>query len=317
MRQVSTRFFFSAILVIFNQMALAGPWFTGPILAPAGRTIPRGHTNLETYAFDTRNNGAFDNNGRKNASLNSSSNVFIPIFTHGMADNVDIQFSLPYAFNRNRDGHSNHIGDTALALGFQLIEQKESKWIPNLRVSVQQIFPTGDYTDLDPAYNGADASGEGSYQTVIGLNFQHLMQFNDINYLRTRFIVTGLYAASTTLNGSSIYGGSRSTDGNIRPGNFYSFDLAGEFTLTQNWVLVMEGFSSHRGSTHFTGFPGRNEDRTLSKVGRGMVINYSIAPAIEYNFNQNVGIIAGRWFSLAGRNTANFVTYAVAINAFF
>ena len=32
----------------------------------------------------------------------------------------------------------------------------------------------------------------------------------------------------------------------------------------------------------------------------------SFAPAIEYNFNENCGLIAGSWFSAAGRNSWEF-----------
>ena len=39
------------LLLFFANAAIAGPWLTGPLLAPAGRTIPAGHFNFEPYGF--------------------------------------------------------------------------------------------------------------------------------------------------------------------------------------------------------------------------------------------------------------------------
>jgi hypothetical protein len=46
----------------------------------------------------------------------------------------------------------------------------------------------------------------------------------------------------------------------------------------------------------------------------GSAWRFGFAPAIEYNFNSRIGIIAGaRWFA-AGRNTSATITPVVAIN---
>ena len=39
----------------------------------------------------------------------------------------------------------------------------------------------------------------------------------------------------------------------------------------------------------------------------------TIAPAVEYNFNQHVGLIAGPWFSLRGKNTTEFFGLVAAL----
>ncbi|MCB1827280.1 MAG: hypothetical protein KDH94_02560 [Coxiellaceae bacterium] len=43
--------------------------------------------------------------------------------------------------------------------------------------------------------------------------------------------------------------------------------------------------------------------------------SFSIAPAIEYNFNGNLGIIAGVWFGVDGRNTPEFASYVFSLDA--
>jgi hypothetical protein len=316
MRYIFAGFALSTML-LYNEAALAEPWFTGPLLATAGKTTARGHTNFEVYGFRTINHGRFNNARELEQTSRFTSTVVNPVFCHGITDNLDLQFSIPYAYNESQHRRFHKFGDAAVTLGYQLIEQKDSKWRPNLRGTVQEILPSGTFTELDPSLNGTDATGTGSYQTVFGLNFQHLHKFNDVNYLRTRLNLNFAYAAPVDITGLSVYGGTPDTVGRINPGNFYALDLAGEYTLSQHWVAVMETFISRREPTHFSGFIGRNPDGTPGAIGHGVVELYTLAPAIEYNFTSNVGLIAGPWFTVAGRNTSRFISYVLALNAYW
>jgi hypothetical protein len=44
---------------------------------------------------------------------------------------------------------------------------------------------------------------------------------------------------------------------------------------------------------------------------------WSVAPAIEYNWSKNVGLIVGSWFSFAGRNSVRFISGVAALNIYF
>src|SRR5262245_301806 len=111
----------------FLNTAWADPWFTGPLLAPSGHTIRSGHTNLEVYFFDRTNNGFYTRHGV--ISLPDSRNIVgSPIFSHGLMDNVDFQFGIPYVYNKVPGAYSSGFGDATLNLGYQLIEQKKSDW---------------------------------------------------------------------------------------------------------------------------------------------------------------------------------------------
>ncbi|WP_028389572.1 hypothetical protein [Legionella fairfieldensis] len=310
-------FFVWFIFLFSNQIVLAEPWFTGPLLAAAGRTVPNGHTSIEVYNFYTLNLGGYNNHWVRVRRPTSNSIVFNPVFTHGITDKMDIQFSLPDAYNRSHGANAHYIGDTSIALGYQLIEQKESKWQPNLRLSLQEIIPLGHFKNLDPSMNGTDVSGLGSYQTVFALNFQHLLQFNEINYLRTRLVLNYVYAARVDIQGVSVYGGTYRTEGIIRPGNLSSIDLAGELILKQNWVAVMETFIARRDRSHFRGIIGNEPDGTPGTIGHGTIDLITLAPALEYNFNANVGLIGGPWFVVTGRNASKFISYIIALNAYW
>jgi len=308
---------FGVILILSSTLLQASPWFTGPILAPAGKTIPRGHINLETYGFFTENIGNFDRSWRLVRGGGGQTTQINPLFSYGLADGVDMQFSLPYIINRSHDRTGKYLGDSSALLGLQLIEQKESLWRPNLRFTVQQIIPTGRYDHLNADNEGTDATGSGSYQTAFALNFQHLLELPYAHYLRTRLSITYQYAQYADIQGRNSFGGNTMTSGKIRPGNLSSFDLAGELTITQHIVAVMEGFYLTRQVTKFKGFPGMDRHGLPLTIGRGDVEELSLAPALEYNFTENYGIIAGVWFSTEGKDAPDFKSTVIAFNAFW
>lgn len=299
------------------EISFAGPWYTGPLLAPAGHTIPKGHTNFEMYGFFTEIQGAYNGNGQVSGTPGVRNYVANPIFSHGLTDKVDIQYGVPYNFNQNQNIHARAVGDISVTLGYQMLEQRQSKWRPDLRVTLQETLPSGNYNHLNPALRGTDATGSGSYQTALNLNFQHVLHLKGIHYYRTRLSLGYAYAADVMIDDFSTYGGNPTTRGVIRPGNQASIDLAGELSLTQRWVAVMEAYASNRQATTFTGNPGVDSNGMLNSIGRGAAKFVSLAPAIEYNFSPNIGIIGGVWFTLDGRNTAKFSSTVIALNAYW
>lgn len=309
------------ILLLFcalPPLVFAGPWFTGPLLAPAGHTIPKGHTNFEIYGFDVMTNGRYNQFGQVESSPLFRNLVSTPILTHGFTDWLDVQLIVPYTFNSTRGVHYDRLTDMNTSLGFQLVEQKGSPKRADLRILLQQTFPTGKFERLNPAFLGTDSTGLGSYQTQIGLNLQYLKEIFPSHYLRTRLILTHLYASAVTVHGLNSYGGTLSTRGKIKPGSENALDLAFEFTLTQHWVAVLEGTFSKGRETLFNGeLDFGNIGPPSANIGNGDFSQKSLAPALEYNFNQNIGLIGGVWFPFAGKNTGHFMTYALALNTYW
>lgn len=309
-------FFF---IYTFSSQGFAGPWFTGPILAPAGHTIPKGHTNLEIYGLDVHTDGQYDPSGKLIHRPLFKSFVANPILTHGFTDWLDVQLTLPYVFNATRGVNYNRLTDINAALGFQLVEQKGSPKRADVRILVQETFPTGKYEGLNPQKLGTDSTGLGSYQTQVGLDFQYLLEVFNSHYLRTRLILSHLYTSPVQVHGLSSYGGTPTTKGRISSGEENNADLAFEFTLTQNWVAVMEGTISQGSSTLFNGVLdfGNIGGPQSANIGSGSYRQTALAPALEYNFNANVGLIGGVWFPVSGKNTSHFTTYVLALNAFW
>jgi hypothetical protein len=51
-------------------------------------------------------------------------------------------------------------------------------------------------------------------------------------------------------------------------------------------------------------------------MGGPSIESLSLAPAIEYSWSANFGMIAGVWFTAAGRNSTVFANGIVAINVY-
>ena len=77
-----------------------------------------------------------------------------------------------------------------------------------------------------------------------------------------------------------------------RPGNVFSADVAWEYSLTREWVLALD--------------LTRNSDRVSA-----------FAPAIEYNWRPDMGILVGVRAIPAGPNNAPSLTPAIALNMVF
>lgn len=309
----SSRFALFIGMFCYFAQAISGPLFTGPLLARSGHTMPAGHYDFEPYLFYTDNRAVFGrhwNLVHVPTTINMQAN---PLLTYGLNNWMDVQFLFPYAINSvNMPNPYHRFSDITVLMGFQLIEQHG--WWPDFRLSIAETLPTGKYENANQA--GNNVTGLGSYQTTIGLNFQYLYHFGGERYLRTRFVADYNYASNVRIHGRSTYGGFPATKGTIHLGYMANADLAFEYTWTRHWAVVMEGYINHRQSTHFQGIIG-NPPSSPAKIGHQIVNEITLAPAIEYNWNEHIGIIAGEWFTLAGQDTNDFLSTVVAINIFW
>ncbi len=293
------------LLLFFTNAVIASPWMTGPLLAANGKTIPVGHINIEPYTFYSVYPKKF-----RNFETN-------PVLSVGLTNFLDIQAAFPYDFNWNSGKYTSNNVDYALGLGIQVMRQKEHSWLPDLRITVQEVFPTGKYEHLDPKKFGTDQTGSGSYQTSVGFNFQSVVELYKQHYLRTRLNFIGGTGSNVKVDGLSAFGGNEMSNGKVNIGNSYSADLAFEYSLTQNWVPVFEMLFVTSSATGFAGNPGFTPQGTLETLGGPGGKQLSLAPAIEYNFSANLGLIGGVWFSVTGPPAGQFTTYTLALNYFF
>jgi hypothetical protein len=312
------RFIFFVLGILLSSGIMASPWYTGPLIASNTNTTAVGHFNLETYGFYTVYPDDFKN-------LEPS-----VILSTGITNFLDIQVGVPYDFSWDYGVSSHGIADTSVGVGLQLMEQKGRRWYPDMSLFIQELFPTGKFQNLNPKLLNTDQLGGGSYQTSVALDFQYTAELDADHYLRGRLSLVGAKGSVVNVNGANAYGGLPSTHGKIYPGNSYSADIALEYTLTQHWVPVFEAIYVTSADSTFRGYAG---DITLDlslppigttggnpgftpggAIGGGGGRQFSLAPALEYNFSENLGIIGGVWFSISGPADAQYTSYVLALN---
>lgn len=324
------------ILFLMNQNSYAEPWFTGPLLAYTGQTVPRGHINGNLSFSNAQITNVYSSSWQLQPTPTANSAQISPQFAYGLTDHMDLQLNGAYFINQFNRANYEHISDTSIMLGYQALTQPKNNLWPDLRITLQEILPTGLYDKFSLSKSGTEATGLGSYQEIIGFNFQYLTHIHDAHYLNSFLNVTYTHAGTVTINGLSSYGGTTLTHGRIAPGDSISTDIAGELTLTQNWVAVMEANVIFQQGTKFKGtvgdpsldvdpitslsyqqFPTRHNRGGSPNLNGGSLSEISLAPAMEYNFSVNYGVIMGVWFTVAGRNTPAFVTPMFQFNGFW
>lgn len=320
------------------------PWFTGPLLAQPAVTIEPGKVNLELFNFNIRSDAVYDSQTKIRPVYANTSNQMIPQLTIGLTSTLDIELQPVLISNYFKNKSATTIGDTMVMLGMQALKQHENSLQPDLRITLSEILPSGHYEGLSAQNYALEATGLGTYQTGIDFNFQRLLALPKDYYLNTHLSVGYLYSNAVHVDGYSSYGGTAHTNGDVKPGSVYTFDLAEELSLSQHWVVVLEGFYQYQDSDRFYGDYGntdinfRKKTRQeikealsrlmpskhnisslfleLPKVGNSVVNMLSFAPALEYNFSKEFGVILGTWFSFYGKNTPDFGSVALGINIF-
>jgi hypothetical protein len=181
-------------------------------------------------------------------------------------------------------------------------------------VNYSHRFPTGAYDRLNE--NPLDAIGNGADVDTFSLMAQQYVWLANGRPLRFRAVASySLPPNRVDLNGANAYASDVPQDfhGGIRLGNSFGISTSVEYSINPQWVLAMDltynltGSSILKGSSGTGDYERRNSSRNV----------YSLAPAIEYNFNDRFGLIGGVQFSFAGRNNDAFITPMAAFNMVF
>lgn len=290
------------------------PWFTGSLLSFAPAVVPIGYMNLEAYF------PIFDFFGEYNKHWHAQSVprllTISPIFFFqtGLSESIEIA-ALPQLFyNQSRGQSFVGIGDLPIGLGFQLLTEKEGSWRPSIKLIAQETFPLGKYQHLNPKKMDTDSIGLGSYLSMLGFSIGKLFHISGVHYFAPRFNFLYTYHSPVHVRGFNAYGGGFGTRGKVRPGNSFTALFAMECSLTRNWTFALDVDYIHFDKTRFSGKKGVDEFGAPASVTIPSSEQFSLAPAIEYNFSEKLGIIAGSWFSIGGRNADQFVSGIIALN---
>lgn len=290
------------------------PWYTGPLITASASMMPVGMGNTQPYIFVVDNYASY-NEDRQSIDLPSDLVQLkgTGLLQTGVTDNFDFTLNFfgqgNWQFNESGGG----FGDMNVVAGFLIY--KQSRYVPQMKLTISETFPTGKYKRLDP--HGLHGIGAGAYSTQVGLAFGKILFWTTKHPMNTRLFLG--YQLSTVVNvsGFNTYGGGYGCHGRVRPGNQFAADFGYEISLTQRWVAAIDVVYTATNRTKFHGHPGTDKLGAPAAVGSGYSDNLSLAPAFEYNWNPSLGIIAGVQFSVYGRNSLNFVSGILSVTYSF
>lgn len=282
------------------------PSFTGTLLSTRGATVDEGHVVVMPYFYSTEFGGLYNNNWRIQSASVSRTNILQTYVIYGLTSRIDVEIGPQWVGNHAENESSVGFGDFPLQIGFHALHQREDSWVPDIRIWVQETFPTGSFTDLSPTKTGLTGTGGGSYATTLGIGAQKIFRFGDDHVLRGRMNASYGFYSPVTVEGFNSYGGGFGTLGRVQPGSVTTLTLAGEYALMRHVVLALDISFQFANATRFTGNPGIAVSGSPATVGKGYSELLTVAPAVEYIWNTHLGVIAGPWLSLRGQNATQF-----------
>lgn len=292
------------------------PWFAGTLLEFSSTNQDPGSVNLQPYFFNTLYYGDYDNNWSMSSMKNYYQLIESIYGEIGITKRFQIEFNIQTQSTFFDNKVSSHFGDLSLKAGLQFLWDEKGKAQPNLRLIIAETFPTGSYQMLDPYFSGRDASGQGAYSTLITLLASKILYTIPCHAIYTNASLSFGYVSPVKIKGVSTYGGDSLTRGKLDQRFFWQADFSFEYSLTQNWVFACDFIFSNLLKTTFHG-EENSLDRMQNSVSTLSTNLFTITPAIEYNFNADLGLIIGSTFSVIGQNTNAFIQPIISITYTF
>ncbi|MBS0649413.1 MAG: hypothetical protein JSS10_09365 [Verrucomicrobia bacterium] len=297
-----------------------GPWFTGPLLTPSGHVIPFGHQNYEPYLYWFDLMGEYDNHWHFNSTPHFKTFESQTAWQFGIFPKAELDFISQFVYNNCKGKHFWRVADQPIAMAFQLLMDEPGGWYPAIKVRVGAVIPLGKYDRLNPKQFETDSAGLGNWAPSLGLTSIRTFHFGRDHFLAWRMNVNYTFTVPIPVHGLSLYGGAPSsqgvkgTRGTVYPGNILVIQQGFEYSFTLNWAVALDLMYQHNNRNRFSGHspPGTKPVLPSAEL-------FSIAPAVEYNFNENIGMIFGPWVTVAGRNDSNtdqFLAWVFAINVY-
>jgi Putative MetA-pathway of phenol degradation len=297
-----------------TRQSLNDTWWTGPMLAASASTLPRGHVLLEPYLFDVIVLGRFDRDGARRDVPRAHGVGSLTYMLYGLTDRFTAGLIPTAGFNMRTGTASSSgpgMGDLTLSAQYRLSQFRPGHRIPTISVVLQETLPTGKYHRLD---RGNDGFGSGAHTTKLALYLQHYFWLPNERILRTRLDVSHAFSNSVYVEDVSVYGTEKGFRGRAHPGSSFFIDSSWEYSLKRNLVLALDVTYGHDRNTRVIGRNISLPDPPRVQFDSGSRDAFGLAPAIEYSWNANIGVLLGVRIIPAGRNVSATVTPAIAIN---
>ena len=280
-------------------------WWTGPMLAASPNTLPHGHILIEPYFFDVHT---------------EKSNFFgnLTYALYGLVDRLTVGSIINAGYVVPDEGPRSSgvgFGDLTLQASYRLTQFKKGGWMPTTAVVFQETLPTGKIRQSrKPA---------GRWHWERSLHHRHralraivLLAAEPPNTSCAREPHTDVLALGG-LDNVSVYGTGQGFRGTAKPGATFAALGALEYSITRSWVLALDVQFNRASNTRVSGFdstdpPIPNPPSILFNSGSRH--SFAFAPAIEYSWTPNIGVLLGTRIIPSNPKTTRSITPAIAIN---
>lgn len=291
-------------------------WWTGPMLANTAATAPRGHFLIEPYLFDVSTQGSFDHHGTRHSTAHANSYGSLTYMVFGLTDKWGLGAIPTFSYNMATGGPSSAgpvVGDLTLQVQRRLTQFEPCRWVPTISAAVQETLPTGRYDQL--GNRPADGVGAGAYTTNLEFLSQMYFWMPNRRIVRMRLNVTDAISSNVHVEGVSVYGTGAGFSGHAKPGSSFFVDAAWEYSVTRRWALALDATYRNTRNTRVTGYDSESGHGMMPvEMDSGVSDAYGFAPAIEYSWRPNIGVLLGVRLIPVGRNTNETITPTIAIN---
>jgi hypothetical protein len=290
------------------------PWYTGSLIAESANNVDKGQINIQPYLYYTDNYGEY----RRRHHI---PNTFIfqseTSFQIGITKWLDFTVDATAYYSEKEKKDSFKFGDITGSFGIQVMKEKDLTYQPSIRIKIEQSFPTGKYNNLNPNKKGIDSSGSGSYETEFQFLMSKVIYWFTNHPIAWRLNLMYTLPTNVKVKNFNTYGGGYNTKGTVKPDKIFTGIVAFEFSFTQRWVYAMDIVYIYTTKATFKGIPGTLEDGTTASNTLPSSYQLSLAPAIEYNFNENLGALGGMQFTVKGRNSMEFYSGIISVTYTF
>lgn len=297
----------------FHQ-SLDDAWWTGPMLAPSANTLPPGHFLIEPYLYDVITQGFYNSSGSRVRAPHANSFGSLTYALYGLANKFTVGMIPIFGYNEVSSGPNSagiEAGDLTVQAQYRLHLFREGSWVPTMSAALQETLPTAKYDQLGK--RPSDTLGAGAFTTSPSFYSQTFFWLPNGRILRMRFNVVPSFSNSVSVKDVSIYGTSSGFRGRAKPGTSVFVDAAWEYSLTKRWVLALDATYRHQANTAVNGYNISDSSQSIH-LDSGTTEAFGLAPAIEYNWKPNLGVLLGVRLIPAGRNISATITPALAVN---
>jgi hypothetical protein len=280
-------------------------WWTGAVAASSAYTLPRGHLLFEPYLFDVRS--------RQSDYLGSLTYIL-----YGVTDRLTVGGIATFGSIGSKTGRRRGrmaVNDLTLSAQYRLYSASVGALVPTASIVVQHVLPLGRFDQL--AGEPERGIGSGSNGTLIGLYLQRSDRLANGRLLRTRVNLTHTWPTTSDVRGASIFGTDDGFHGRAHVGAVTVADLSVEYSITRSWVFATDLIYRHAAATSINGLD-EMEGRSEAVAKRfASTQSISFAPAVEYSWNANRGVLAGVRVTPAWGGATATWTPVIAFNAVF